>query len=68
MINYELPLTLTWSKNCVLTSKATRDADYDADPAVVAINNPTDVIFNITDTKLYVSVVTWSTQDDNKLL
>ena len=61
-------MTLTWSKNCVLTSKATRDADSDVDPAVVAINNPTDVRFEITDTKLYVPVVTWSTQDDNKLL
>ena len=61
-------MTLTWSKECVLTSKATRDADPDADPAVVAINNSTDVKFKITDTKLNVPGATWSTQDDNKLL
>ena len=44
-INSEINLILTWSENCVLTSKATRDADPDANPAVAAINNPTDVIF-----------------------
>ena len=54
-------MILTWSKNCVITSKATRDADPDADPAVNAVNNRTD-------TKLYVSAVTLSTEDDNKFL
>ena len=46
-------------------SKATRDADRDADPAVAAINNSTSATFKITDTKLYVPVVTLSTEDDN---
>ena len=50
-INCEINLILTWSQNCVLTSKATRDANPDADPAVTAINNPTNAIFKITDTK-----------------
>ena len=59
---------MTWSKNCVITSQATRDADPDADSAVAGINNPTDSTFKITDTTLYVAVVTLSTQDDNKLL
>ena len=39
-----------------------------ADPAVAAINNPTNATFKITDTKLYVPVVTLSTENDKKLL
>ena len=42
----------------VITGKATRDADPDADPAVPAVNNPTNVIFKIKDTKFNVPVVT----------
>ena len=68
LINCEINLILTWSENCVITSKATRDADPDADPAVVAVNNPTNATFKIKDAKLYVPVVTLSTKDDNKLL
>ena len=68
LINCEINLILTWSENCVITSKATRDADPDADPAVAAVNNPTNATFKIKDTKLYVPVVTLSTKDDNKLL
>ena len=49
-------------------SKATRDADRDADPAVAAINNSTSATFKITDTKLYVPVVTLSTEDDDNFL
>ena len=52
LINCELSLTLTWSENCVLTSKVTRKADPDADPAVNGINNPTNAAFKITDSKL----------------
>ena len=63
-----MSLTLTWSENCVLTSKATREADSDADPAVAGINNPTNAVFKITDCKLYVLVVTLSAENDNKLL
>ena len=68
LINCEISLTLTWSENCVITSKATRDADPDADPAVAGINNPTNATFKIKDRKLYVLVVTLSAKDDNKLL
>ena len=32
------------------------------------VNNPTNATFEITDTNLYVSAVTLSTKDDNKLL
>ena len=52
----------------LLTSKATRDDDPDADPAVDQINNATNAIFKITDCKLHVPVVTLSAENDNKLL
>ena len=68
LINCEVNLFLTWSEKCVTTSKVTRDADPDVNPAVIAVNNPTNATFKITDTKLYVPVVTLSTEDDNKLL
>ena len=64
LIRCEVSLTLTWSENCVITSKATREAD----PAVVGINNPTNAVFKITDCKLYVAVVSLLAEDDNKLL
>ena len=68
LFNCEVSLTLTWSENCVITSKITREADRDADPAVAGINCPTNAIFKITDCKLYVPVVTLSADNDNKLL
>ena len=63
-----MSLTLTWSENCVITTKATREADPDADPAVDGINNPANAVFKIADCKLYVPVVTLSAEDDNKIL
>ena len=68
LISCEISLTLTWSENCVITSKATREADPDADPAASGINNPTNAVFKITDSKLYVTAVTLSAENDNKLL
>ena len=68
LINCEVSLTLTWSKNCVLTSKATRDDDPGANPAVDEINNATNATFKITDWKLCVPVVTLSAKNDKKLL
>ena len=68
LINCEINLILTWSENCVLTSKATRKANLDVNPAITAVNNPTNATFKITDTKLYVPVVTLSTKDDNNFL
>ena len=71
-INCEINLNLTWSENCVLTSKAQRDkfigTGSDENPQFFEINNPTNAIFKITDTKLYVLVVTLSTKDDNNFL
>ena len=68
LINCEVELILTWFKNCVLIDKITRDADYNIDLNVREINNPEDAIFQITDKKLYVPVVTLSKESDIKLL
>ena len=70
LINCEINLILTWSKNCVLTDLITHAAvaaqgDNPAKPAIAA---PTNATFKITDTKLYVPVVILSAQGDNKLL
>ena len=42
--------------------------NYGANPVVYEIDNPENAIFKITDTKLYVPVVTLSKEDDIKLL
>ena len=59
---------MTWFKNCVLIDKLTRDADYGANPRVSEINNPENAIFQITDTKLYVPVVSLSKENGVQLL
>ena len=76
MINCEVELILTWSKNCVVLSSAKKDAITatvlrtgsvpNAKPAVnvSATNTP----FQITDAKLYVPVVTLSTENNKTLL
>ena len=53
LINCEINLILTWSTTCFVIDTA------------IANQVPT---FAITDTKLYVPVVTVSIQDDEKLL
>ena len=53
LINCDINLILTWSTNCVIVSTN------------VANQNAT---IDKTDTKLYVPVVTLSTQDNSKLL
>ena len=68
--NCEVSLTLTWSENYVLTDitiQTARAAQGD-NPARERINAPTNAIFKITDTKLYVPVVTLSAKDDNNFL
>ena len=52
LINCETNLILTWSANCVIYNAAASQA----------------TAFAITDTKLYVPVVTLSTDDNSKLL
>ena len=54
LINCEINLILACSEKCVLTSKATRDADPDAGSAVAAVDNPANATFQIKDAKLYV--------------
>ena len=53
LLNCEVELILTWSENYVIIS------------TIIANQNPT---FTITETNLYVPVVTLSTQDNAKLL
>ena len=67
LTNCEVELILTWFKKCVLIHKLTRDADYD-DAFVHNIDNPENATFEITDTKLYVPIVTLSKENDIKLL
>ena len=62
LINCEVELILTCSKNCVL---ADMTVDVAAHPNIVA---PTGLEFKITDTKLYVPVVTLSKENYTKLL
>ena len=53
LINCEIELTLDWSANCV----------------IISTNNANQVpTFTITETNLYVPVVTLSAQDNSKLL
>ena len=55
LINCEIWLTLSWFKNFILTSKATRRANRDANPVIVGINSPRNAVFKITDCKLLCS-------------
>ena len=70
LVNCEINLILTWSEKCALTditTKTARDANPNANPPVEArerIYAPTNATFQIKDTKLYVPVVTLSTEDD----
>ena len=63
LINCEVELILTWFKNCVLIDKSTREADYNA-PIDRQIDIPENTIFQTTDTKLNVPVVTLSKEND----
>ena len=67
LINCEVELILTWFKSCVLIRKLTRDTDYD-EPINRKIDITENAVFQITDRKLYVPVVTLSNENDIKLL
>ena len=56
LINWEAELILTWSKNCVLADMTPTN------------HPPAELEFKITDTKLYVPVVSLSKENDIKLL
>ena len=76
LIICEVSLTLTWSKDYIILNKAKRDAAAATRISSANISGPlseadgsaTNATFKITDTKLYVVLVTLSTKDDNKLL
>ena len=63
LINCEVSLILTWSKECVITSmeiKVITNTRRDT--------SPTNATFEIKDTKLYVPVITLSTEIDKTFL
>ena len=59
-------MILTWSENCVLADMTMTAARNNNDPPVIVA--PTRLEFQTTGTKLYVPVVTLSTENDKKLL
>ena len=62
LINCEVSLILTWSETCVSTSIEKR-----ARTNTRRDTSPTNAMFKITDKKLYVPVVTLSTENDKIL-
>ena len=64
LINCEVSLALNSSKNCVLTHRTVALSTQGNNPATI---NPKNVTFQITDTKLYVPVVTLPKENDKKL-
>ena len=66
LINWEVELVLIWSKNCALANMTETNAGNNNDPPTIIV--PTGLAFEIKDTKLYVSVVTLSKENDTKLL
>ena len=66
MIKWEIELILTWSKNCALADLTVRVAENNDDPPPIV--EPTELKFQITDTKLYLLVVNLSKENDKKLL
>ena len=64
LINCEIELILTWSKNCALVDMTVRAAGNNNAPS--AIVAPTGLEFQITDTKLHVSGVILSKENDKK--
>ena len=66
LINFEIELILTLSRNCALADLIVRDAGNNNDP--LAIVPPTGLEFRIANAKLYIPVVTLSTENNKKLL
>ena len=64
LINFEIELNLTWSKNCPLGDMTVRAAGNNNDPPKMVA--PTGLKFQIRDTKLHVPAVTLSTKNDKK--
>ena len=70
LITCEITIVLTWSGNSVLNNIITYAAvaTQGGNPEKPVTRAPTKATLKITDTKLYVPIVTLSTEDDNKLL
>ena len=62
LINCEVSLILTWFRECIITSMERRVINTGRD------FSSTNATFQTTDTKLYVLVVTLSTENDKRLL
>ena len=58
LINCEVNLILTWSKNCVISDETTQDADPSAYAPVSEIRAPAGATLSITDAKLFFPAVT----------
>ena len=79
LINCKIELLLTWSKNYLLMNEAERNVATELinqnittcenlvinTNVVSKVDNPENIALQITDRKLYVLVVTWSTENDN---
>ena len=61
LINQEVELSLLWIENCVLSG------GENIDNSGAVANAVTTATFKMTDAKLYVPVVTLSTEDNVKL-
>ena len=59
LINCKIELKLKWTKYCVLSTAAADNINGN--------NDDNNIIFTIKDTKIYVSVVTLSARDNQKL-
>ena len=82
LINCKIELLLTWSKNCLLMNEAERNVATELinqnittcenvvinTNLVSKVDNPENVALQITDRKLYVLVVTSSTENDNNFV
>ena len=66
LINCEVEIIQTQTNNCVLADMTARAAGNNNDPSAIIAS--TGLEFQITDTKLYVPVVTLSKENDIKLL
>ena len=71
MINSEVELILKWTENCVLTEKVEREfkaaTQIPVQPALPAVNVPSDLKLSVADCKLYVPVVTLQAEYQNQL-
>ena len=82
LINCKIELLLTWSKICLLMNEAERNVATELinqnittcenvvinTNLVSKVDNPENVALQITDRKLYVLVVTSSTENDNNFV